>query len=224
MVYICKGNPVTAPGGPIGWVEVQLNSFLTLAIEGVVWSASRPGRLYPRERPGTHCTGGWVGRGAGLNRCGKSRPTGIRSPVPPAHSESQYQLRYPSSRFMYVCVYIHTHTHTHTHTPSWLQEMGYVCCLFVFLKQYTGLIHDIRCNGNTGNEVMYWCCRFDLLVSNKGCGQGLAFTKTPFKWWTNFLSTCDVSQHRALSCRSGSPDLFQVSYELWVLQIWCWGR
>ena len=30
--------------------------------------------LYPRERPGTHCTGGWVGLRAGLDICGKSRP------------------------------------------------------------------------------------------------------------------------------------------------------
>ena len=30
--------------------------------------------LYPRERPGNHCTGGWVGPRAGLERCGKSRP------------------------------------------------------------------------------------------------------------------------------------------------------
>jgi hypothetical protein len=29
--------------------------------------------FYPRERPGTHCTGGWVGPRAGLDRCGKSR-------------------------------------------------------------------------------------------------------------------------------------------------------
>ena len=36
--------------------------------------------LYPRERPGTHCIGGWVGPRAGLDGCGKSRPpTGIRS-------------------------------------------------------------------------------------------------------------------------------------------------
>ena len=28
---------------------------------------------YPRERPGTHCTGGWVGLRVGLDRCGKSR-------------------------------------------------------------------------------------------------------------------------------------------------------
>ena len=34
----------------------------------------RPRPLYPRERPGTHCIGGWVGPRAGLNGCGKSRP------------------------------------------------------------------------------------------------------------------------------------------------------
>ena len=29
----------------------------------------------PRERHSTHCTGGWVDPKAGLDRCGKSRPT-----------------------------------------------------------------------------------------------------------------------------------------------------
>jgi hypothetical protein len=33
-----------------------------------------PAACYPRERPGTHCTGGWVGPRAGLDRCGKSHP------------------------------------------------------------------------------------------------------------------------------------------------------
>jgi len=33
-----------------------------------------PAALYPLERPGTHCTEGWVGPRAGLDRCGKSRP------------------------------------------------------------------------------------------------------------------------------------------------------
>jgi hypothetical protein len=28
----------------------------------------------PRERPGNHCTGGWVGPRAGLDWCGISRP------------------------------------------------------------------------------------------------------------------------------------------------------
>jgi len=33
-----------------------------------------PAAPYPRERPGTHCTGGWMGLRAGLDRCGNSRP------------------------------------------------------------------------------------------------------------------------------------------------------
>jgi hypothetical protein len=28
----------------------------------------------PRERPDTHCIGGWVGFRAGLDMCGKSHP------------------------------------------------------------------------------------------------------------------------------------------------------
>ena len=67
----------------------------------------KPRPPLPRERPGTHCTGGWVGPGAGLERCGKSRPTGIRSPELPARSESLYLLRYPGSHFLqwYVVIY-----------------------------------------------------------------------------------------------------------------------
>jgi len=58
--------------GPIGGVEVQLYCFFNL---GARWGwvvNARP--LYPRERPGTHCTGGWVGPGAGLDSCGKISP------------------------------------------------------------------------------------------------------------------------------------------------------
>jgi len=51
--------------------------------------------LYPRERPGTHFTGGWVGPRAGLDRCGKSRPpAGVRSPDHPACSRWLYRLSY----------------------------------------------------------------------------------------------------------------------------------
>jgi hypothetical protein len=38
----------------------------------VVNATPRP--LYPRERPGIHCIGGWVGPRAGLDGCEKSRP------------------------------------------------------------------------------------------------------------------------------------------------------
>ena len=69
---------------------------MTAALEGGEWSAARPGRtLYPRERHGTHCTGGWVGPRAGLDRCGKSRPH--RDPIPDRLARSQllYRLSYP---------------------------------------------------------------------------------------------------------------------------------
>jgi len=40
-------------------------------------SAVRPGRLYPRERPCTHCTGGWVDPRAGLDGRKISSPPGF---------------------------------------------------------------------------------------------------------------------------------------------------
>jgi hypothetical protein len=41
---------------------------LTPALDGVEWSASRPGRFTPREGvPGTHWIGGWVGPRAVLD-------------------------------------------------------------------------------------------------------------------------------------------------------------
>jgi hypothetical protein len=37
------------------------------------WVVNPTPRLpYPRERPGTHCIGGWVGPKAGLEMCEKS--------------------------------------------------------------------------------------------------------------------------------------------------------
>jgi hypothetical protein len=35
---------------------------------------ANPNPLYTRERPGTHCIGGWLGPRAGLDGYGKSRP------------------------------------------------------------------------------------------------------------------------------------------------------
>jgi len=46
---------------------------MTAALEGGEWSAA----LYPRERPGTHFTGGWVGSRAGLDGLKISSPPGI---------------------------------------------------------------------------------------------------------------------------------------------------
>ena len=48
------------------------------------------------ERLGTHCTGGWVGPTAGLDRCGKSRPPpgfDPRTVQPVANRYTNYTIR-----------------------------------------------------------------------------------------------------------------------------------
>jgi hypothetical protein len=61
-------------------------------------------RYIPTTRPlgnrsGTLCTGGWVDPRAGMDGCGKSRPSGIRSLDRPACSVSLYRLSYPGPQF-----------------------------------------------------------------------------------------------------------------------------
>jgi hypothetical protein len=92
-----------------------------------VWSASRPGHPYPREGPVTHCTGGWVGPRAGLDRCGKSHPTGIRSPDLPARSESLYRLgAIHKLRDIYesFCVSLHENFNTYIFAKKVLKAFG----------------------------------------------------------------------------------------------------
>jgi len=68
---------------PMGGVQVYLYTFSNTALEAGEGSAPRPGRFYPREKLGTHCTGGWVGTRTGLDRCGKSGPHRDSIPGPP---------------------------------------------------------------------------------------------------------------------------------------------
>jgi len=59
-----------------------------------------PAALYPRERPGTRFTGGWVGPRAGLDGGGgKSRPHRDSIPDRPARSQSLYRLSYRAHVF-----------------------------------------------------------------------------------------------------------------------------
>jgi hypothetical protein len=57
-----------------GGMEVQLHAFLTSAIYGSEWSASRLSRFTPGERAlDTHWIGGWVGPRAGLDEVEKRK-------------------------------------------------------------------------------------------------------------------------------------------------------
>jgi hypothetical protein len=69
-----------------GGVDVYSHIFLTSAVAGGEWSASRPGRFTPKA-PGTHWIRGWVDPGAGLDDLEKILdPAVTRTPTP--HSSS----------------------------------------------------------------------------------------------------------------------------------------
>jgi len=67
---------------------------MTAALEGMSGQQQAPAALYPRERLGTHFTGGWVGPRACLDRCGKPRPYRDSIPDRPVRSQSLHRLSY----------------------------------------------------------------------------------------------------------------------------------
>jgi hypothetical protein len=78
-----------------GTMNVKPYSFFNLGTrwEWVVKTTAWP--LYPQERPGNHCIGGWMEPRASIEGCGKSRPsTGIRTTDRWGRSKSLYQLSY----------------------------------------------------------------------------------------------------------------------------------
>ena len=70
---------------------------MTAALEGGEWSAARPGRLYPQERPGTHFTEGCVAPGP-IRLVENLVPTGIRFRTGHPEARSLYQLSYPAHK------------------------------------------------------------------------------------------------------------------------------
>ena len=94
---------------------------MTLEVGEGVSVTHRP-LFTPGERPSTHCTRGWVGPRAGMDRYGKSRPhqdsiPGPSSPKPVAIPPTLPGPKlYLTVLYIYIYIYTHTHTHTHTHT------------------------------------------------------------------------------------------------------------
>jgi hypothetical protein len=69
--------PVSTTLKHTGGVEVKLHSFLTSALDGGEWKASRAGRFTYGKEPRYSLKGGWVGTKAGLFSTG-----GIKSSCP----------------------------------------------------------------------------------------------------------------------------------------------
>ena len=89
-----KSSPQNGLRKPREIEDVQLYSFFNVfAIRSWVFNAT-PRSLYPRERLGIYCIGGWVGPRTGLDGCGKSRshrdlipgPSGQQQVATPPHT------------------------------------------------------------------------------------------------------------------------------------------
>jgi hypothetical protein len=97
-------SALTGHQGPRGGIEIQRYSIVLLILDlgarrrWVVSTTPRP--LYPREKPGTQCTGGWVSLRAGLNVCEKSRPHRVSIPGPSSRSQSLYRLSYRAHTYI----------------------------------------------------------------------------------------------------------------------------
>jgi hypothetical protein len=90
----CTGNFDPGSAHKATEVESKYNSTvsLTSALDEGGWSTPLPGVFTPQERPGTHCTGGWMGPRANV-RVRKIWPlTGIWFPDRPVRSKSPYWL------------------------------------------------------------------------------------------------------------------------------------
>jgi hypothetical protein len=77
VLIVCRFHPFYWSRRPLGRPRHQ---------KGERGQGHASAAFYLRERPGTDCTGDWVGPTAGLDRCGKSRPHRDSIPVQPVAS------------------------------------------------------------------------------------------------------------------------------------------
>jgi len=135
---------------------------------------AKPRPLYPRERSGTHCIGGWVGLRAGLDRCGKSRPpTRIRFPDSPARSESLYRLRSHGSRKAPVLLSLLLPWLLKLLLPNlpWLPwssvSCDYLCC-HDYIGCHNYLYHQVsHCSYGYCGYLVYQCSLLSMVMRTR---------------------------------------------------------
>jgi hypothetical protein len=72
--YLGKRSPYNKPPRAQRGSRTIARLILDLGARKGWMVSTTPRPLYPRVRPGTHCTGGWVGPRVVLDVCEKSRP------------------------------------------------------------------------------------------------------------------------------------------------------
>ena len=156
-----------------------------------------PAALYPQERPGTHCTGGWVGPRAGLDgqKISTPPPPEIRSPDRPARSQSLYRLNYPthnhlvgSHKYFKNYVMIHFALLTRTVYGKYRMVQWRPCAKFIGRYSIKFNILDLHPN-----------CRLNLKMRSRST------RGTP---WLSCLRHCATSRKVAGSIPDGVIGIF----------------
>ena len=162
-----------------------------------------PAAPHPRERPGTHCTGGWVGLRTGLDWCGKSRPTGIRSPDRPARRQSLYRLNYPGICLVYRLKYI---SRGSSLQPMLSSHNWLLWLTFSIILRYLTLCTVCHVLSLWMREILINCLREMALVCKK-------------LWRSNKTGYVLQRNNVARSCNhccSGKAIRTRITYSEWV--------
>jgi hypothetical protein len=95
--------------------------------------------LTPGKRTGNHGTRGCVGPGNGVDWCGKSRPTAIRSPDRQARKESVYRLTHFGPCCSWNAVELYSgDAWLASQTNHWLSCLKCFRVFFIPLRQIPG--------------------------------------------------------------------------------------
>jgi hypothetical protein len=126
-----------------GVVDVYIHIFLTSALAGSEWSASRPGHFTPGEgAPSTHWIESWVGPRAGLDDVQKRKfltlpGLELRPPDRSACSQSLYRLCYPGSHTELI-----SNINYISHYDSWILFRMFLDMVSLRLTKYKQKTRD----------------------------------------------------------------------------------
>jgi len=110
--------------------------------------------LYPQERPGTHCIGGWMGPRASLDRRGKSYPHRDSIPRP----SSPWRVTIPTELTRPTCAIIHS-MQTEIKLSSHTSFCGGCRLDPMWKKKRPIAVRTIRSIGNTCKNTVYQSAR-----------------------------------------------------------------
>jgi len=158
---------------------------MTTALEGVSGQRYALAALYLRERTGTHCTGGWVGPRAGLNRCGKSRPPpgfDPRTVQPVASHYTDWATRPTYNDHMYTHFRFALHLPERNSRVIWRGSVLCKVCLHVMASWNVNSFRSAICTRiPKGISKFVWCSLDTKFNGYTDRNHSIKFRQWPFR-------------------------------------------